>query len=105
MSVSKFSKAGFVRELCKDGSRWYYVWCGQASSHDLAYISECLNRIHNEIHNGTIVDTRSYKNTSGTRVVSNTGSVLDLNKHDTVYKFDNGYIVKNEYSCWAYVAA
>lgn len=47
----------------------------------------------------------AHTHTSGYRVVSNTGSILDLSKHERVHEFDNGYIVENDYSRWAYVRA
>lgn len=105
MSVSKFSKAGFVRELCKDGARWYRVDCGKPDSYDLLYVSERLNEIHENIRSGDIVDTRTFRNTSGTRCVSNNGSVLDVNKHDAVFRFEHGFILENGSWRWAYVAA
>lgn len=101
MNYTKATKAGFVREIVKHG--WHYVWCGNVNAYDLGYVADRLNEIHANIMGGDIVEMRTYKHTSGTRVVSSTGSILDLNKHDTVYQFDNGYIVENEYSRWAYV--
>ena len=100
-NYEKSTKAGFVRELCAHG--WYYVWCGGVDKYDMDYIAERLNEIHDDIIGGDIVEMRTYTNTSGNRVVSNTGSILDLNKRDTVYKFDNGYIVDDTYNRWAYV--
>lgn len=101
MNYTKATKAGFVREIVKHG--WYYVWCGSVDAYDMPYVVERLNEIHADIMDGDIVEMRTYKHTSGNRVVSSTGSILDLNKHDTVYQFDNGYIVENEYNRWAYV--
>lgn len=100
-NYEKSTKAGFVRELCAHS--YYYVWCGGVDKYDMDYIAERLNEIHDDIIGGDIVEMRTYTNTSGNRVVSNTGSILDLNKRDTVYKFANGYIVDDTYNRWAYV--
>ena len=100
-NYTKATKAGFIREIVKHG--WHYVWCGDTNALDLDFVANRLNEIHDNIMNGDIVEMRKYVHTSGNRVVSSTGSILDLTKHETVYQYENGYIVENKYSRWAYV--
>lgn len=106
MTTKHASKAEFIRNLSADGARWCYVWCGEVNRYDIEFIADTLNeRIENARRENLVLDTRSYKHTSGYRVVSNTGSILDLTKHERVNEFENGYIVENDYSRWAYVRA
>lgn len=100
-AYSKTTKAGFIRELCAHG--WHYVWCGLTDQYDNGFVSDCLNEIYDKIKGGDIVEMRTYKHTSGNRVIASTGAILNLTKHETVYKFGHGYIVENECSRWAYV--
>ena len=104
MTTKHASKAEFVRNLSASGSRWHYVWCGDPKRYDIDYVVEAINNdIDNARSKNITIDTRSYKNTSGYRLVSNLGSILDLTKKDSVYAFDNGYIVENDYVRLMYV--
>lgn len=104
MNVTKTSKAAFIRELCADGAEWVYWGWSRTDSYDLQYYAERAIKVAEDIRdNGIICEHRTYKHTSGNRVVSHTGSVLDLNKNDTVYSFDYGFIVENSYNRWTYI--
>lgn len=106
MPVKNATKSEFIRTLSADGALWIYVWCGDTDRYDIDYVADALDeKIEEARRDNLILDTRSYTHTSGYRVVSNTGSILDLSKHERVHEFDNGYIVENNYSRWAYVRA
>lgn len=98
------TKTGFIKELTADGAKWIYVWCGDAEKHNVDFIAAKLNEIGKQAQSGKLdCGYRTYRHTSGYRVISSTGSILDLTKREHIRKFDNGYIVENDYSRWAYL--
>lgn len=105
MTGTKMSKAQFVRELTAEGARWVYCCWSRVSDYDRDFVLDCAHEIADRMRDGEFFDARSYTKTSAYRVVANTGSILDLNKHDTAYRFDDGLMVETDYCRWCYVRA
>lgn len=105
MNCTKISKAQFIRELTANGARWVYCCWSRVDSYDREFVADYAHDIANDMRNGCFFETRSYTKTSSYRVKSHTGSILDLNSHDTVYRFADGFMVENEYNRWCYVLA
>ena len=106
LDYQPMSKAEVIRELAEKGSMWHYVSYGTPDDFDLLFVIESLCDYSEKIkRSGYFVELRSYTATNRYRVVSNTGSVLDLGPHEQAYRFDYGIIVENKDHRWAYLKA